>query len=87
MYHQSNLHSRGGGGGGGAGSSSSSGSELPAGIPISSDIQRFKSANRHRFEQNGMSGGIGSAANFFPQVGHVKVGDLELIGETEYPMD
>ncbi len=86
MYHQSNLHSRGGGGGG-AGSSSSSGSELPAGIPISSDIQRFKSANRHRLEQNGMSEGIGSTQNFFPQVGHEMVGDLELIEETEYPKD
>ncbi len=54
---------------------------------MSSVIQRFKSANRHRLEQNGISGGRGSTLNFFPQVGHVMVDDLELIGGTEYPMN
>lgn len=54
---------------------------------MSSDIQRFKSANLHRLEQNGISGGRGSTQNFFPHVGQETVGDFELIGETEYPMD
>ena len=56
--------------GGGSGSGSSSGSEEPVGIPISSLIQRCKSANLQRSEQKGMWAAVAAAVKSRPQVGH-----------------
>jgi hypothetical protein len=56
--------------GGGSGSESSSSSEQPVGTPISSLIQRCKSTNLHRSEQNGMCAAATSTVNERAQVGH-----------------